>query len=117
MDPNFPLTWHFKKDLAGGGPLFDLSSHAIDLARYLIGEVKAVTAVNKTFIEERPLPGQRAATFSAGGEVNSEKGKVEVAISLALLPGYLDDFSPAWPRNVLVGANSPSLCPTISSVI
>lgn len=78
MDPNFPLTWHFKKDLAGGGPLFDLSSHSVDLARYLVGEIKAVTAVNKTFVKERPLPGQRAATFSAGGEVNSEKGPVEV---------------------------------------
>lgn len=78
MDPDFPLTWHFKKDLAGAGPLFDLSSHSVDLARYLIGEVDAVTAVNKTFIEERPLPGKYAATFSNGGEVNSEKGKVEV---------------------------------------
>lgn len=78
MDPNFPLTWHFKKDLAGAGPLFDLSSHSVDLARYLIGEVDAVTAVNKTFIEERPLPGKYAATFSNGGEVNSEKGNVEV---------------------------------------
>lgn len=78
MDPDFPLTWHFKKNLAGGGPLFDLSSHAVDLARYLIGEISAVTAVNKTFIKERPLPGQRAATFSSGGEVNSEKGEVEV---------------------------------------
>lgn len=78
MDPNFPLTWHFKKDLAGAGPLFDLSSHSIDLARYLIGEVEAVTAVNKTFVQERPLPGKYAATFSNGGEVNTEKGKVEV---------------------------------------
>src|SRR5439155_9614744 len=25
------------------------------------------------------------------------------------------DLSPAWPRNVRVGANSPSLCPTICS--
>lgn len=30
---------------------------------------------------------------------------------------FLDDFlSPAWPKKVRVGENSPSLCPTISSV-
>lgn len=66
MDPNFPVTWHLKKECAGGGPLFDLSSHNIDLARYLVGEPVAVTAVNKTFITERPAAGVGAATFSAG---------------------------------------------------
>lgn len=66
MDPDFPLTWHLKKDLAGGGPLFDLSSHNLDLARYLIGEPVAFTAVHKTFIKERPAPGVGAATFTAG---------------------------------------------------
>ena len=78
MDPNFPLTWHLQEKFAGGGPLFDLGSHSIDLARFLVGEIESVTAVNKTFIEERPLPGQRAATFSSGGVVNSETGKVSV---------------------------------------
>ena len=34
-----------------------------------------------------------------------------------LSPYLRDDaFSPAWPRKVRVGANSPNLCPTISSV-
>ncbi len=79
MDPDFPLTWHFKKDQARGGPLWDLSSHAVDLARYLVGEIAAVTAVQKTFITERPLPGKGAATFAAGkSPANAEKGKVEV---------------------------------------
>ena len=66
MDPDFPVTWHLKKDLAGGGPLFDLSSHNLDLARYLVGEPHAVTAVHKTFIKERPAAGVGAATFTAG---------------------------------------------------
>jgi predicted dehydrogenase len=79
MDPNFPLTWHLKKSKAGAGPLIDLSSHAFDLARYLIGDAKAVTAVNKTFIKERPLPGAGAATFSAGAmNKAAEKAPVDV---------------------------------------
>lgn len=78
MDPEFPLTWHFKKELAAGGPLWDLSSHAVDTARYLVGEIDKVTAVQKTFITERPLPGKGAATFAAGAKNSGEMGRVEV---------------------------------------
>lgn len=78
MDPNFPLTWHLRKETAGGGPLFDLASHSIDLARYLVGEVESVSAHMRTFIEERPLPGAGAATFSKGSAEATEKGKVTV---------------------------------------
>jgi len=78
-DPNFPLAWQLQKELAGGGPLFDLSSHAVDLARYIIGEPAAVTAVNKTFIKERPLPGIGATAFTAGtGTDMSKMGTVDV---------------------------------------
>jgi predicted dehydrogenase len=78
VDPNFPLTWHLRKEFAGGGPHFDLNSHSVDLARYLVGEVKAVTALATTFIQERPLPGAGAATFTAGSGGASETGKVTV---------------------------------------
>lgn len=54
IDPESPVSWKLQKAHAGGGPLYDLSSHAIDLARYLIGEPTAVTAVNRTFISQRP---------------------------------------------------------------
>jgi len=56
VDPNFPLVWRLQKEYAGSGPLGDLGSHIIDLARYLIGEPSAVSALTKTFIDERPLP-------------------------------------------------------------
>ncbi|MDO5552157.1 MAG: Gfo/Idh/MocA family oxidoreductase [Planctomycetia bacterium] len=78
MDPNFPLTWHMQKKFAGGGPLFDLGSHSIDLARYLIGEIGSVSAELRTFIKERPLPGAGAATFTAGANTSSEKGAVTI---------------------------------------
>ena len=49
----------------------------MDLARYLIGEVDCVSAVLKTFVNERPLPGAGAGTFKSGTSAN-EKGKVTV---------------------------------------
>lgn len=78
MDPDFPLTWHLRAETAGGGPHYDLNSHSVDLARFLVGEIRSVTAMTTTFIEERPLPGKGAATFSAGESDAAEKGKVTV---------------------------------------
>lgn len=65
-DPKFPLTWHLQKKFAGAGPHYDLNSHSVDLGRYLVGDIQAVTAIMKTFITERPLPGIGAGTFKAG---------------------------------------------------
>lgn len=78
VDPDFPLTWHLRKETAGSGPHGDLNSHSIDLARYLVGDIKFVSAMMTTFIKERPLPGEGAATFSAGESAASELGEVTV---------------------------------------
>jgi predicted dehydrogenase len=76
-DPNFPLTWHLQKKFAGAGPHFDLNSHSVDLARFLVGDVAAVTAMLKTFVTDRPLPGKDAGTFKAGTAA-AETGQVTV---------------------------------------
>lgn len=78
VDPNFPLTWHLRKETAGTGPHGDLNSHSIDLARFLVGDIKAVSAMMTTFVKERPLPGAGAATFSAGSGETTEMGAVTV---------------------------------------
>jgi len=49
-----PLIWRLQKDQAGSGALGDLGAHIIDLGRYLVGEMKSVSAMTKTFIPERP---------------------------------------------------------------
>jgi predicted dehydrogenase len=41
--------WRFDKSLAGSGALGDLGAHVIDLARYLVGEIKSVAGVTATF--------------------------------------------------------------------
>ncbi|NPV87307.1 MAG: Gfo/Idh/MocA family oxidoreductase [Anaerolineae bacterium] len=76
-DPNFPLTWHLRKENAGAGPHYDLNSHSVDLARFLVGEIKAVSAMLKRFIAKRPLPGAGAGTFKAG-EGGGPMGEVTV---------------------------------------
>lgn len=79
MDPQFPFIWQLQKEMAGAGPHFDLNSHSVDLARYLVGEIDSVSAMLKTFIKERPLPGAGAGTFSAGGNASSAgKGTVTI---------------------------------------
>lgn len=79
MDEDFPLTWQLQKETAGGGPLFDLASHNVDLARYLVGEPVAVSASLKTFIKERPEAGADAVVFSAG---ESSKGNAKKPVTV-----------------------------------
>jgi predicted dehydrogenase len=78
VDPSFPLTWHLQKETAGYGPHGDLGSHSVDLARYLVGEVRSITGMTRQFIPERPLPGAAAGTFTAKAGEAAGKGKVTV---------------------------------------
>jgi len=55
-DPNFPRVWRLEKEIAGSGALGDLGSHIIDLARFLVGEPRRVSAITQTFVKKRPLP-------------------------------------------------------------
>jgi predicted dehydrogenase len=55
VDPGFPLVWRLQPALAGSGALGDIFSHAVDLARYLVGEFREVCAIMETFVRQRPL--------------------------------------------------------------
>ncbi len=78
VDPEFPLTWHLRKETAGSGPHGDLNSHSVDLAHYLVGDIRTVSCLTANFIKERPLPGEGAATFSAGTGGAAARGEVTV---------------------------------------
>src|SRR5690606_9906897 len=54
--PGFPLAWRHDVITSGSGAHGDMGAHIVDLARYLIGEFEAVNGIQKTFINERPLP-------------------------------------------------------------
>jgi predicted dehydrogenase len=51
-----PKIWRLDKEVAGSGAIGDLGAHIIDLGRFLVGEMKSVSAMTQTFIDERPLP-------------------------------------------------------------
>jgi predicted dehydrogenase len=56
LDPEFPLVWRLKKELAGSGALGDIAAHIVDLSRYLLDdEIVSVTGALNTFIKQRPV--------------------------------------------------------------
>ncbi|MBW7882593.1 MAG: Gfo/Idh/MocA family oxidoreductase [Caldilineaceae bacterium] len=50
-----PLSWRLRKDVSGGGALFDLGSHILDVLYYLLGDFASVQASLDTLIRERPV--------------------------------------------------------------
>jgi len=57
-DAEAPWSWRNSADVAGSGALGDLGAHSIDLAQFLTGDTVArVSGHLKTFVEERPVPG------------------------------------------------------------
>ncbi len=55
--PHFgtPMMWRLDKQMAGSGALGDLGAHIIDLAHYLVGDIKSLSAMTQTFIDKRPF--------------------------------------------------------------
>lgn len=81
IDPAFPLVWRLQKSVCGSGSLGDLGAHFIDLARFLTGEFKSVTGIQKTFVKRRPLVGRSEglgakADGSAYGDVDVDDATV-----------------------------------------
>ncbi|MFF3578009.1 Gfo/Idh/MocA family protein [Streptomyces mirabilis] len=77
VDPEFPLTWRLRKELAGSGALGDLGAHIVDLAQYLAGEpVVGVSALTETFVRERPLPAGASSGLTAVSETSPRAGGV-----------------------------------------
>ncbi len=55
IKPDKPLSWRLRKEGAGGGALFDLGSHVLDLLYCLLGDFDAVLATMETLIKQRPV--------------------------------------------------------------
>jgi predicted dehydrogenase len=52
-DPNIPLLWRHRKELAGFGVLGDIGPHVIDMLRWILGDFRKVVAHFTTVIPER----------------------------------------------------------------
>lgn len=77
IDPNKPISWRQQRAIAGGGALFDIGSHVLDLLYLLLGPFGSVQATMETLIKERPV--------AAGA---AEKASVDVD-DIALLQARL----------------------------
>jgi predicted dehydrogenase len=79
LNPDFPLAWRLRKELAGSGALGDLGAHLVDLAHFLVGHITGVVGTAETFIRERPLE------EASGG---AERGEVTVDDAVAFLARF-----------------------------
>jgi predicted dehydrogenase len=84
-------TWRFDPNAAGSGALGDLGTHVIDLARYLVGELKTVSGFVKTF-----LPGRRVDD-ALEAAVEFESGAVGTIEATRLALGRRNAFQ--WEIN------------------
>jgi predicted dehydrogenase len=80
VDPKFPLVWRLRREVSGSGALGDIFSHVTDLARYLVGELREVSAVMETFVKRRPLE-----TKGGGAKRSRPMGKVNVDDAVAMI--------------------------------
>jgi len=89
--PTTDPAWRFERDAAGSGALGDLGAHVVDLARYLVGEISAVSASTRTFMPGREVDDAfESVAELAGGAV----GTIEAS---RFAPGRKNAFS--WEIN------------------
>ena len=97
-NPDMAFTWRYKKATSGGGALADLGSHIIDVARFLIGEIKSVCGMQETFIKNRK---------ASSGSPNSESVDVDDYTTAIIrfadgTPGTLETSWATLGRKVLL---------------
>jgi predicted dehydrogenase len=87
--PDAPMRWQFRSETSGYGALSDLGTHALDLARYLVGEVSSVASAMATYIPERPE-----------AEGSRKKGKVDIddltVATMKFKNGALGTLDTSW---------------------
>lgn len=54
IDRAKPMSWRLQREVTGGGALFDLGSHILDLLYFVLGEFDSVHGTLDTLIKERP---------------------------------------------------------------
>lgn len=108
LDPSRPMSWRLRAETAGGGAMLDLGVHAIDLVRFIVGEVRLVRASARTIVSPRPGPGGSEVVDVddwAWGELvtTSEEGHITVEASRVSLGADGMSFELYGSEGSLVG--------------
>lgn len=103
MDPEFPLVWRLKKELAGSGAHGDLNAHIIDLARYLVGDFDSVCGLMTTFVKRRPELAQTTGGLTA--EKSREWGDVTVDDATMFLAKFKNGAVGTFEATRFAGGN------------
>jgi predicted dehydrogenase len=98
---DFPMVWRLEKSAAGSGALGDLGAHVIDLARYLVGEITAVSAATRTFIKDRE-GGTVDVDDAVESVVEFEAGAVGTIEASRFCPGRKNSLT--WEINASKGS-------------
>ncbi|GAA5032112.1 Gfo/Idh/MocA family oxidoreductase [Actinopolymorpha pittospori] len=79
-------SWFTNREMAGGGPLIDLGVHMLDMALYLLGEPRVLSASASTFSELGPR-GLGGSEYSAKQTVGSAYEVEDLATAFLRLEG------------------------------
>ena len=56
LDPATPYHWKMDRARTGGGAIVEYGIHTLDLARWIMGDIRSVCATSRTWIPTRALP-------------------------------------------------------------
>ncbi|MDQ3814292.1 MAG: Gfo/Idh/MocA family oxidoreductase, partial [Armatimonadota bacterium] len=84
-DPNFPLVWRLRKEIAGSGTLGDIGAHILDLSAYLVGKLTSLCGMTETFVKQRPLQAASTGTEGLSAQASAEMGEVTVDDATAFI--------------------------------
>jgi predicted dehydrogenase len=88
LDPEFPLVWRLKKELAGSGALGDIAAHITDLGMYLVGPITEVVGNLETFIKQRPIEVESGGGSGLTATSGQEMGEVTVDDAASFLARF-----------------------------
>ncbi|MGN0742961.1 MAG: Gfo/Idh/MocA family protein [Candidatus Fimadaptatus sp.] len=87
IDPDVPMVWRLDKKVCGSGSLGDLGAHVIDAAHFLVGGIRQVVGMNKTFVKERPV-----STSMTGLSGTADKDAPRQPVTVDDATGFMCEF-------------------------
>lgn len=96
VEPGKPIGWKQDREIGGGGVLFDLGSHLLDMLYYLMGEYESILAKTHVLYSQRPGKDGKMTDITAEDLVVMtavmKNGAVGTAEASKIATGINDDF-------------------------